>query len=537
MGVALLLFVGLFAFTFWLESKIENMVAKQSNGVYRLQLYGLETSPFLGSLSVDSLSLAPDYKRWEELNGKGQQVPRTLLDLRTNGISMRRLSYAKVLFSQDVVLDELAVQQPNMVMTVMRQDTTTTHKPLHETLKGFMNGLAIGKIDVNQASLHYRSGAQSDTMLSVQRFLLTVTDFKLNSASFHAKDRAYYAQKYEVQATDASFLLPDGLYKATTDSLFVNSVTGEIIVKKIQLNPLVGPAALARAKGEAVTHQELKVEQVACKGMDFGKHSRSNEVRIKYVLVQTPSLIAFKDKQHFNIKGKKPMPHEMVQSIKTPFLIDSLELKNGYARYAELVPEAAERGHITFHKLNAVATNISNIPEQISMEKPAVIKASTMVMDRAKLEVTARIPLLHKNGYHTLEGTIGEANLQMLNPILIPTAFVRMESGQVRSGSFKAELNDSEANGNLTLLYSNLKIDLLTKGSGGEQGLGKNVLSFLANTVAIKDANPSEGEKPRIGTIMVNRDPQRSFLSYWKDCISSGFLSSMGLKGMAKGNI
>src|SRR5690606_25884283 len=108
-------------------------------------------------------------------------------------------------------------------------------------------------------------------------------------------------------------------------------------------------------------------------------------LHVKYVLVQTPMLDAFKDKQNFRDKGIKKLPHEMVKSIKMPFLVDSLDLKDGYINYAELVPEAAERGYITFHQLNAQVTNLSNIPEHITTEKPAVINASCMVMDRAKL--------------------------------------------------------------------------------------------------------------------------------------------------------
>ncbi|MCX2739218.1 DUF748 domain-containing protein [Pontibacter anaerobius] len=533
-GVAQLLFIGLFFFTAWLEHKIERMVADQSKGVYKLQVYGLETSPFIGSLSVDSLALTPDFKKWQALSEQGQKVPRTLLNLQASAINLRNFNYAKALFSQDVQLDELKVQQPKLLMTVMRPDTTEEHKPLHETVKGFIKGLKIGRIDVREAGLNYRKGSSSDTLFALRKFDLVVTDYQLDSASFQAKDRAYYAQKYKLMVSEAFYLLSDNLYKATADSILIDTESETILVNSVQLKPTVEPAALARAKGKAVTYQEVEVRQASFKGVDFRAHSRDNSIRVKHLALQKPSLVAFKDKQHFEDKGTKELPHDMVQSIKTSFLIDFLELIDGYIRYAELVPKAVERGHISFHKLNVSITNLSNIPEQISMDNPALVQASTMVMDRAKLELTIRLPLLQENGYHTLEGRIGETNLQVLNPILMPAAFVQVQSGHISRGTFKAELSRNRANGSMLLLYNNLHIELLTKGSGGDQGLGKEVLSFLANKVAIESSNPEVGEEPRTGNITVTRDSQKSVFNYWKECLTSGFFSSMGLKGMAK---
>lgn len=534
MGISLFFFVGLIFFTTWLQHKLEDLVAEQSKGVYRLQLHGLEASPFVGSVSVDSLSLNPDYERWQELNKQKNEVPRTLLALRSGPVRLQHLNFFKALFKQKVQLEELEIIKPKLLMSEMKRDTTKTHKPLHASTKGFLYGLFIGKIDIRNASLHYRDGTRKDTLLSVRQFKLAVDDFRLDSASFAAKDRVYYAQKFDLDVQDASYRFPDGLYSLRSDSIKVNTSSGELLARHLQLEPLLGPAEMARAEGKAVTHQKLEMKELRMLGIDFGEHSRTNEIRIRQILLQSPMLEAFKDKQHFRNKGEKELPHDLVQSIKTPFLVDTLEVKSGYVRYEELVPEASERGHITFHQVNVLASNISNIPSQITLEKPAVINASSMVMDRAKLELTVRLPLLNQNGYHTLEGSVGEGNLQMLNPILVPTGFVRIESGYVRRGRFKAELNKTNANGSLYLLYDDLKVELLSKGTGGDQSLGKEVLSFLANKVAIKGSNPSKGEEPRTGSITVTRDPKRSVFSYWKECFNSGFLSSMGLDGMAK---
>ncbi|MDX5438492.1 MAG: DUF748 domain-containing protein, partial [Pontibacter sp.] len=432
-------------------------------------------------------------------------------------------------------LNELSLQQPKLLITVMRRDTTEQNKPIHETVSDFMKGLHIGKIDVNNAWLRYREEQKTDAYLfAIRSFNLTVDDFRLDSQSFQAEERAYYAKQMRFAAAKATYQMPDGLYKIEADSLFMSTQEQALLAKQVSYTPLGSAANLSKAKGRAVTGTSIKVPLLRISGLDYQQHSLHNRFMARHVLLSEPSLDAFKDKQSSESKGRKPLPHEMVQNIKTPFHIDSVVVRQGYVRYTELVPKAEERGHITFNSLDATLTNLTNIPEQISIDNPAVIQASTLVMGKAPLSVTIRLPLLQENGYHTLRGNIGEANPEIQNSILVPTSFIRIESGHISRGEFSAELTNDRANGTMKVIYSNLSVEMLSKGSGGEQGLGMEILSEVVDWVAIKDSNPMEGEQVRIGNITVTRNAQKSVFNYWKNCLASGFISSMGLKSMAK---
>lgn len=268
-------------------------MAEQSKGVYQLRMYGFETSPFKGSLSVDSLYLEPDYDTWKALHDQGQQVPRTLLELRTGPVVLYKLSYAEALFQGNVQVQELSVQQPALLLSVMQPDTTQQHLPLHQTARGFLYGLHIGRIDVREASLRYRHFTKRDTLLAVQQFGLVVKEFKLDSASYQARDRSFYAQKYTFNAQQAAYLLGGGHYQLKADTINVNTDTRAALLAGVSLKPLLGPAELAKAQGEAVTHQEAEVKQIALQGIDFSEYSRYNKLRVKYVGLQTPTLSAF----------------------------------------------------------------------------------------------------------------------------------------------------------------------------------------------------------------------------------------------------
>ncbi|MER2999476.1 hypothetical protein [Pontibacter populi] len=174
------------------------------------------------------------------------------------------------------------------------------------------------------------------------------------------------------------------------------------------------------------------------------------------------------------------------------------------------------------------------MPASISVEKPAVIKANAKFMGRAAVKAAVKMPLLDKNGYHTLVAETGSAQPELLKPILKSTNLMSVKSGSLQSASVSVTLKRSNASGTMRVLYQNFKIELLSESEGNEQSLGKKIISKAANKLAIKSDNPEDGEKPRTGKIYVTRKKIHSFFTYWKDCLASVFLSSIGLKALSE---
>ncbi|GAB3527041.1 hypothetical protein GCM10027443_02990 [Pontibacter brevis] len=498
-----------------------------------MQLYGLQLSPFIGNVSVDSLSLMPDYERWEQLHSQNQDVQPMLLDVQSKSIDVVGVNYLAVLFGKDVDVDEVSIVQPELQMTVMREDTTSQQKPLHQSVPDKLKGLKIGHIRLDRGKISYRDGTKDNIkeVASIGQYHLTIDDVKLDSQSFQAQDRAYYANSILFEAAQGRFLTPDGLYRLTSDSLRLNTQGRMLEAKQVVLDPTTDAAGMARAKGESVSYMEIEVPVISFNGVDYPAHSRKGHFIARQLLIHDPSFYIFKDKKNFSNKTKTPLLHEMVQNMPTKFLLDSLKLKSGFIEYEEIVPEAAVRGRMTLENLNISMSNFSNMPEHISMENPAVAHVRGVVMGKVPANMTVRMPLLAENGYHTVHGEVASANPEILNPIIEPTAFMRIESGHISRGSVDLEFTNEQATGTMHLIYSNFEVELLSKGTGGEQSLGKEILSELANWIVIKESNPGDaGEEPRVGEVEVQRNEKKSMFSYWARGLIDGFKSIATIK-------
>ncbi|WP_299822163.1 DUF748 domain-containing protein [uncultured Pontibacter sp.] len=529
-------------FSPWLKNKLETTVHQQTKGVYTLKLHGLDAGILTGSISADSLLLTPVFAAWEKLNTAAKtdtsianEVPRSLLRLAAEETQLKGINLLGIVRGKPLNLNRLQINRPVLILTTMRPDTTNTHEPLHVSLQGIAKNLKIGRIDITGGTLAIRESKEAETdVLSLQDFTVKVKDLQLDSTSFQDKSKAYYAQSMEFASGKATYNLPGKAYRLQASALKANTSDGTLNVGNLKLIPLVNNAALAQRKSMAVTSFNIDVPEINISGLDYSLHSRYNNIEAGNMVIKKPSLSAYMDKKNFNPKGEKPLPHDLVQQLKTGLNVRKVTVQDMYIKYEELSPEATEVGAITFQNADATITNITNDKNLMSAKNPAVINFTASINGDAPLSVEARLNLIDPNAYHTLQGTAGPANPATLNSILEPTAFISIKEGKLQRSDFKIELTRNKATGNLNVRYQDFKVDILTKDADKRQSLGKKIISKVANKVVIKSDNPKEGENLRPGKIEVVRAKSNSFLAYWKDCLVSGFRTAAGVEGIGK---
>ena len=81
----------------------------------------------------------------------------------------------------------------------------------------------------------------------------------------------------------------------------------------------------------------------------------------------------------------------------------------------------------------------------------------------------------------------------------------------------------------MQLYYNKLKVKLLKEGEDGKPAQKKGLLSFLANTLIIKDANPSKGDAVRTAKIHFERPAGASFFNLLWKSVFVGMRETVGL--------
>ncbi|RZL24825.1 MAG: hypothetical protein EOO96_23235, partial [Pedobacter sp.] len=215
-------------------------------------------------------------------------------------------------------------------------------------------------------------------------------------------------------------------------------------------------------------------------------------------------------------KGKN-FPHMALKRLNFPIIIDTVGLRNVDLKYGEYNPASKKTGAVEFKSLSGNILNVTNDSLKLVNNNHAIADFNTLLMGSGKLNVKIDFNLTDNNGAFSYSGSLGKFDLKNLNSLSKNLGLIEIESGNVQQINFKANGNLRSASGNMTMLYNGLKVKLLSDNIDGEGTKEKGLLSFLANTILVKDENPKKGEAARTATMMNTRINSASFFNLmWK---------------------
>ena len=214
-------------------------------------------------------------------------------------------------------------------------------------------------------------------------------------------------------------------------------------------------------------------------------------------------------------KGRN-YPHNALKRLPIETIIDTLSLNKVDIAYTEYNPKTKERGTLKLDNLTGNFLNLTNDSLRLTKNNHAKADLSVYILGTARMDVKIDFNLTDATTSFSYSGTVRPFNMKILNSLSKSLGEVEIEHGNVKQVSFNINANESGSTGNVRFAYTDLKVKLLKEGADG-RAEKKGLLSFLANTILIKNDNPSKDEPLRTANISIKRAPQASFFNLmWK---------------------
>ena len=186
--------------------------------------------------------------------------------------------------------------------------------------------------------------------------------------------------------------------------------------------------------------------------------------------------------------------------------------------YTEKADVSKQTGTVFFKNINGTIANITNIKDIISKNNLLLLDATASFMGISPVHSVWKLSLNSSNGAFDVSGTAGAFNAVSLNPLIEPLGMASIKNGTINKLTFSMAGTDLQSRGNATLLYRDLKIELLKKDSNDVKKSG--LKSLLANAL-MKNSNPTNGVT-RTEEINYERDKTKSFFNLlWKSIFSA----------------
>ena len=324
--------------------------------------------------------------------------------------------------------------------------------------------------------------------------------------------------------------IPEGIYSNSNTTLRWYNASYDNTKRILKLDSfqyqpaLPLDSVLAHAPYQ-LDYTTLRTGPVIISGLDAGHYELDSSFIADSVIISQPVLDIYRDKFPPNAPNKKdkPLPALLVQHISLPISVKSLQVEDGRISYTEKNARSRMEGTLLLTNINGTVENVKN--HEIAANDTIALQVNGYLMDSARFRVGVKQSYTDPGGGFLINVQVQPTPLSILNPLVIPLSNVMLTSGVLDSLNMQATGGNDHALGEMKMFYHDLRIKLIKDGDAGKTSFGTRLLSFLVNTVLIKNKNDH-----RTGIMYYKRESSQSFPKYLLKMLISGASSSVGVK-------
>ena len=506
------------------SEKIKDGVYNGSHHLYRIDFKSINLNVITGSLALRDVTLKYDTAVFDSLKLM-KLAPAHTFEVKLKKLQITRVGLLTAYFKKRINVNEIRLDKPSINMIFNKvpkeKDTVKPEKSLYEQISKTFKSVNIHSVKIVDADFDYinKSGAKK-TKNSVKHLDISVKDFLLDSLSGNDTSRFYYTKDVSFQLAGYKSITKDKMYSMKVDTISGSTASKKITVKGFKLTPLYDELTFARKYKVQKDRYDLAFSKIDFNGVDFIGLNTDQKLHARALKIGPANVEIFMSRESpapANLDKGRNYPHMALKRLKLPIVIDTVKLTNVDVRYAEYNPASKKTGAVEFKSVTGNIVNVTNDSVRLGKNNHAVADLNTLLMGTGKMKVKIDFNLTDKNAAFTYSGSLGTFDFKKLNSLAKNLGLVEIESGNVQRVSFKATGNLRSASGSISMLYTNLKVKLLSDNIDGEGTKEKGFLSFLANAVLVKDQNPLKGEAPRTATMTNTRINSASFFNLmWK---------------------
>ena len=518
-----------------LTEKIKDGVYEGSGHLYKIEFENIRINLLTGTLVLDQVSLNHDTTVFNQLKVL-KKAPAHLFKVKLKQLRLSRIGILTAYFKKKIEMNAIVLEQPSINIThynvPKKTDTAKDERTLYQQISKTLKSVHIKAIKIVDADLDYINGNTARVMNSVKHLQINVKDVLLDSLSQYDSTRFYYTKDIAFELSNYRSLSKDKMYTMKIDTIKGSATGGTVSVIGFQMIPMYPDLAFSRKYTYGKDRYDLKFDEISLRGVDFRKLNSEGNLYVRSLKIGPAKAGIFVNRElppPPNLDKRRNFPHVAMTRIPIPTIIDSLLIRNVDVAYTEYNPISEKKGTVYFQNLTGTVLNITNDSSRLAENHHAKADFSALVMKTSRINVHLDFNLTDPHAAFSYKGTVGPMNLLVLNPMVKNMGLVAIKSGKMQKTEFDIKANDRGASGIVRFYYTDLKVDLLKEGEDGQAPKKKGFLSFLANTLLIKNNNPDKGKAPRVATSNFVRTPAASFFNeLWKG-VFIGIRETVGL--------
>jgi hypothetical protein len=405
-------------------------------------------------------------------------------------------------------------------------------KEIYEQILGDLNLIKIDTTEFRNATIITKSIKKEKDSVVFKNTNILLANVIVDSTSNADTTRFLFAKEINFGCEKISWHASSNLYQYTVNQLKFNSTDKNLTIQHVNINPQLSEDAFVKAMRFQSDRFNINFNDISIKNVSA--RQLMNEILLGDKLeVKSGSIKVYRDlgipRDHKNRSGT--YPHQQLSLVPLSFVIPKAIFSNIFIQYRERNDITRKVGDVRFNNCFININNITNEPSALQKNNICRIDISSRLLNLAPMKVALTLHLEDKQGKFSIEGSGSGLDATKLNELAVPMGLANIKKGELKNIDFKLNGNNNRADGSVTVLYDDLKIDFLELDD--ERKMNKKHLTSFISNIIIKNSNPDDGET-RVGEVHHERDMNRSFYNLiWKS-IFEGINKTIGNKRKMK---
>jgi hypothetical protein len=501
----------------WARHKIRTVIEKEAIAVagtpVTVRVGKVGVSLATRSVGIRNITL----KSQNNDPSEADSVAVVSLDGRINRIALRGIDFRKTGGKPALSAQKLLIDAPHgtlVTQTIEKKHPKGVKKDLREAVTERLNSVAIEQIEIRAADVEYVTGMATDRQrrYKLAGGELTANDFRIDTLP--AADRILFCKNIGLDVAALSYGYAAGAMIAEVDTLSARS-EGVFSAAALRLVPQFAKDEFAQKSKGHKDWTQVEISDMQGSGVDFRRIIAGEIVSVDTISIAAADIENYKNKQVYQEPVNKPLLWQTLQNMAIPVDIRRVGFGDVTVRYDELSPSGTTPGTVRFTEGRGEMLNVTNITE--GHDPYFTVRVSALLMNNAPVSATCFFPVSPALDHFRVTGTVGKSDMSSFNSAITPLMNIRVDSGVMNGLSFKLDGNSVRSHIEMTMLYEGLSVSLLKSHDHSRE---REFLTFVANDMLIKQANPKAGERVRTASGSYTRDPHHSTFHYiWKSFV------------------
>jgi len=518
-------------------AKLQQLVKDGSNGLYVLSIEELNPDIIASTLDASDVNLRIDSAVMRSLDIQ-KKLPDDIFNIHFDSLHIDGIGLQDLLHKHSIDITRANIGGPYIEIYHKARaynQTIRDHNDimsLYQKIKGQMNSIGIGHINVDKGTLIMYDGSHPKNVTKLHLINIHVNDLLVDSSTQFDASRVLFAKELNIEAKDYMIATADSLYYFKTSAISISAAQHRIILQDVEMKPR-GTKEQFQSKLKYQKEMfHLFLKRVEFNSVDWW--SLMN--RDKFIATQGAMTGGFLKVYLDRTLPRPPLlktsnfPHQLLMRVPMPIAVDHISVQDLDVSYEEFNPSSKQSGTASFNDLSGQINYASNIASRIKQHPFADVSANGMFMQNTPIKASFKFDLLKaKTGEFAADFHIGTIDNTTINSISQPLGMAFVKSGDMQEITVHLNGDNYKTNCKLAVAYTDLHITPLKKADENGVMKSKHATSFIANLLLVKNSNPSKGEALRQPEFAVQKDHYNKFFHFIWVTTLTGIVKTIGV--------